>query len=96
MLDLSRATVQRLLREGVLTSLKVRGRRLVELASITAFITREKERPADKRAPGVSRHDTISTGSFADLSSGRRWPGSQISRPLTSCTKREFAERCGG
>ncbi len=28
MLDLSRASVQRLLREGVLTSLKVRGRRL--------------------------------------------------------------------
>ena len=71
MLDLSRASVQRLLREGVLTSLKVRGRRLVELASITAFITRQKERPADTRASGISRHETlpISTGSIPDLSS---------------------------
>lgn len=70
MLDLSRASVQRLLREGVLTSLKVRGRRLIELASITTFITRQKERPADTRAPGVSRHEIlpISTGSISDLS----------------------------
>lgn len=70
MLDLSRATVQRLLREGVLTSLKVRGRRLVELASIAAFISRQKERPADTRAP-VPRHETlpISTASISDLSS---------------------------
>lgn len=68
-LSLSRASVQRLLREGLLTLLKVGGRRLVECASISAFIKRQKERPANTRASDVSRHETISTGAISDLSS---------------------------